>query len=163
MKNLFVKWLRILQNENYTGLLSESWASRKLICEVSIFIPKVLFLICIAGSKIQQFHISGFLSTVRNNKKIGTVLYSVCLFTFKFLAVASKFFQRYRGGIFLWCPVSSGHCKNSKISLELLGTHYIIPLHHVNKPGKFQRGIINPHLFTSICFQCGPTQPQNCP
>ena len=28
----------------------------------------------------------------------------------------------------------------------------VFPLHHVSKPGKFQRGIINPHLFTSICF-----------
>ena len=27
----------------------------------------------------------------------------------------------------------------------------------------FQRGIINPHLFTSICFQFGPTQPQSRP
>ena len=30
----------------------------------------------------------------------------------------------------------------------------------MNKPGKFQHGIINPHLFTSIYFQCGPKQPQ---
>ena len=45
---------------------------------------------------------------------------------------------------------------------ELPGIQYIFPLDHVSKPGKFQRGIINPHLFKSICFQCGPTQPQKC-
>ena len=32
-----------------------------------------------------------------------------------------------------------------------------------NKSCKFQLSIINPHLFTSICFQCGLTRPQNCP
>ena len=26
----------------------------------------------------------------------------------------------------------------------------------MNKPGKFQRGIINSHIFISICFQGGP-------
>ena len=34
-------------------------------------------------------------------KKIGTELYLVCSFTFKFPQVASKFFLRYRGGMFL--------------------------------------------------------------
>ena len=47
------KSLLHVQNKNYTGLSSESWALRKLICEVSIFTPKVLFPIYIAGSKIQ--------------------------------------------------------------------------------------------------------------
>ena len=37
----------------------------------------------------------------------------------------------------------------SKTFRELPGIQCIFPLHHVNKPGKFQRGIINPHLFTS--------------
>ena len=45
----------------------------------------------------------------------------------------------------------------------IAGNSIHFPLDHVNKPGKFQRGIINPHLFKSICFQCGPTQPQKCP
>ena len=58
---------------------------------------------------------------------------------------------------------TSGLSKNPKIFRELPGIQYIFPLHHVNKPDKFQRVIINRHLFTSICFQCGPTQPQNCP
>ena len=47
---------------------------------------------------------SGFLSTARNNKKIGTDLYLVCSFTFKFPAIASKFFLRYRDGIFFVMP-----------------------------------------------------------
>ena len=29
--------------------------------------------------------------------------------------------------------------------------HFSLKL--MNKPSKFQRGIINPHIFTSICFQ----------
>ena len=90
------------------------------------------------------------------NKKNGTDLYLVCSFTFKLPAVASKFFLRYRGEFFLQFPVTSGRRKNSKIFRALPGIH-------VNKPGKFQRGIINPHLFTFICFQYGSTQPQNCP
>ena len=53
LKNLFLRWLRILENKNYTGLSSESWAFRKLISEVSIFTPWVLFPIYIVGSKIQ--------------------------------------------------------------------------------------------------------------
>ena len=118
MKIKFLKWLRILQNKNYTGLSSESWAFRKLICEVSIFTPKVLFPIYIAGSKIQLFRISGFLSTAMNSKKIGTDLYLVCSCTLKFKAVASTFFLRYRSGIFLKCPVTSGGRKNSKIFRE---------------------------------------------
>ena len=32
----------------------------------------------------------------------------------------------------------------------------------MNKPGKFQQVIVNAHIFTSIFFLCGPTQPQNC-
>lgn len=31
----------------------------------------------------------------------------------------------------------------------------------MNKPGKFQCSIIYPHRFTSICFQCSLTKPQN--
>ena len=85
------------------------------------------------------------------NKKNGTDLYLVCSFTFKLPAVASKFFLRYRGGIFLQFPVTSGRRKNSKIFRALPGIQYIFALHHVNKSGKFQRGIINPHLFTFIC------------
>ena len=38
--------------KNYTDLSSESRAFRKLISEVSIFTPKVLFPIFIAGSDI---------------------------------------------------------------------------------------------------------------
>ena len=87
------------------------------------------------------------------NKKNGTDLYLVCSFTFKLPAVVSKFFLRYRGEIFLQFPVTSGRRKNSKIFRALPGIQYIFALHHVNKPGKFQRGIINPHLFTVICFR----------
>ena len=54
LKNLFLKWLRILQNKNYKGLSSESGACRKLISEVSIFTLKVEPAIYIAGSKFNN-------------------------------------------------------------------------------------------------------------
>ena len=129
---------------------------------MSIFTPKVLFRFI---SQAQKFNNSVFLAFSRwqGIKKNGTDLYLVCSFTFKFPAVASKFFLRYRGGIFLQCPVTSGRRKNFKIFRSLPGIQYIFALHHVNKPGKFQLGIVNPHLFTFICFQCVSTQAQNCP
>ena len=49
-------------------------------------------------------------------KKIGPDLYLDCPFTFKFPAVASKCFLRYRGEIFLLCTVTSGRPKLPKYS-----------------------------------------------
>ena len=72
-----------------------------MVCEVSIFTPKVLFPII---SQAQKFNNSVFLAFSRQlgiTRKFGTDLYLVCSFTFKFPAVASKCFLRYRGGIFL--------------------------------------------------------------
>ena len=64
--------------------------------------------------------------------------------------VASKCFLRYRGGIIFLMPCNFRPQQEFKNILAMPGIQYIFPLHHVNKPGKFERGIINPHLFTSI-------------
>ena len=88
-------------------------------------------------SQAQKFNNSVFLAFSR---QLGITRKLVCSFTFKFPAIASKYFLRYRGGILLQCPVTSGRRKNSKTFRKLPGIQYIFPLHHVNKPGNFQRG-----------------------